>query len=82
MVRFGAPRTGRGGYVREGWRFWDCRAVSVPRDVGRFGRFRTISALIRFALIRFAIVVTTVPYAGILAAAECRCAVAGFRAAL
>jgi hypothetical protein len=55
----------------------------VPRDVGRFGRFCTISALIRFALIRFAIVCTTVAYAGILAAAaECRCAVAGFRAAL
>jgi hypothetical protein len=59
----------------------------VPRDVGRFGRFRTISALIRFALIRFAlirfaIVCTTVAYAGILAAAECCCAVAGFRAAL
>ena len=33
-------------------------------------------------LIRFAIVCTTVAYAGILAAAECRCAVAGFRAAL
>jgi hypothetical protein len=77
VVRFGAPRTGRGGYVREGWRFWVCRAVSVPRDVGRFGRFRTISALIRFA-----IVCTTIAYAGILAAAECRCAVAGFRAAL